>query len=343
LSLRDVGNDPANNVAAASTEPFIVNYLPMTLQSANVFVSHSNWGAVRLGFGETMSGKASELNYSKAGSDLGVDFATIHYTSSADTTASSEQTPQKMFAMPKGQGKAYTMEYTMPAVVSGLDMGMSYAFADTWNNTQSVLSESMGLGLTYETTMDVAKFKAGFSAADNIGLNTILVGSAGASYAEHAWVRSGKTYGGSIAVEAKGFDANLNIQHWSPYNDRKNAAGTAQENYQEADGLKVGVGYTAQNLTGLGSTNFSIRYGSAKNAYQTVGATNNKSEATVMDVSVTQAIGNAEIYAAYTNFDAPTGTYWKDTNGDGDYTNVTSTDLALKGMSGLVAGMKFSF
>ena len=350
LSFRDVGVKLAGNPVnagntAASTEAVIANYLGFSLQSANVTVGHESAGSLTMGLGSTMSGIASDVHYSKQGSELGHDFATVAYTQD-NGTARSSIIPLFMLSMPKGQGKAYRVEYKAPAMISGLDMGVAYAPADFYANTQSVVSGSLGLGATYETHMDATKVKIGVSAANNIGLNSAFLPSeatfagqdARHELAETAWVRRGTTYGVSAAVAAYGFDASVAYQSWNPYNDRRDANGDLVANYKKADGMVVRAGYSA-NLTSMGATHVGVRYGNVKNAFQTTGATTNSSKAVAMDVGLTQSIGNAELYAAYTKFDKPTAV--------AEHTNAgavgANTTINLKEMSGFVAGMKYSW
>jgi len=335
LSFRDVGvklagNPVASGNTAASTEAVFADYLGFSLQSANVTVGHESAGSLTMGLGSTMSGIASDVHYSKQGSELGHDFATVAYTQD-NGTARSSIIPLFMLSMPKGQGKAYRVEYKAPAMISGLDMGVAYAPADFYANTQSVVSGSLGLGATYETHMDATKIKIGVSAANNIGLNSPFLPSEAATFAnqdarhelaETAWVRSGTTYGVSAAVAAYGFDASVDLV----------------ANYKKADGMVVRAGYSA-NLTSMGATHVGVRYGNVKNAFQTTGATTNSSKAVAMDVGLTQSIGNAELYAAYTKFDKPTAVA-EHTNGGAVGVNST---ISLKEMSGFVAGMKYSW
>lgn len=58
-----------------------------------------------------------------------------------------------------------------------------------------------------------------------------------------------------------------------------------------------------------------------------------------MDVGLTQSIGNAELYAAYTKFDKPTAVAEHTYTG----TVAANTTINLKEMSGFVAGMKYSW
>ena len=350
LAFRDVqnvrnaarGEDHANSI----TETYIANTQMMSLQSANVSVAHSSWGSLTMGLGATMSGTASDVNYSKQGSELGRDFATVHY---AEATGDNTHgyTPLYMMSMPKGQDKAYRVEYKMPSMVNGLEMAASYAPVTTLAATQSVLAKSMGMGATYQTQMDIAKVKFGVSAANNIGLNNAdLTSGTDAGGTNHlpgqtARVRSGTTMGVSAAVAAQGFDASLAYQSWKPYNDRLDSNGAAVANYQDANGLVLRAGYS-MNLTAMGATHFGVRYANVKNALQTAGAATNASKASVMDLGVTQAIGNAELYAAYTSFDKPTGTVEHQIRRHHAHADGRE-DLALKKMSGFVAGMQYSW
>lgn len=346
LAFRDVQNARDEGHANSITETYIANTQMMSLQSANVSVAHSSWGSLTMGLGATMSGTASDVNYSKQGSELGRDFATVHY---AEATGANTHgyTPLYMMSMPKGQDKAFRVEYKMPSMVNGLEMAASYAPVTTLAATQSVLAKSMGMGATYQTQMDIAKVKFGVSAANNIGLNNAnLTSGTDAGGVNHlagqtARVRSGTTMGVSAAVAAQGFDASLAYQSWKPYNDRLNDLGVAAADYQDANGLVLRAGYS-MNLTAMGATHFGVRYANVKNALQTAGAATNASKASVMDLGVTQAIGNAELYAAYTSFDKPTGTVEHTIRRHHAHT-LGQEILALKKMSGFVAGMQYSW
>ncbi len=332
---------------------------------AETHVAHADFGAITLGYASTMSAGASDVTFSKQGSEIGVDYATIGYNSSGIIQAVN---PMLTLPLQGGQGllnaPVVRVGYRMPTMIAGMKMGIDYLPSNSISQSFGVGARSFGAGMTYDGTFDGAKFKLGMSMASNIAIGSprlranFTTNPAAApnglndnigEMADTVYMRAGNAMGLSAALLMQGFDISVAYAQNSPYNDRKlistspeAAPAAVQDKFKKASTVTVRAGYTTQLVAGS-DTHFGVRYLDSKNVFQSTGATDgNKSHGSVMDAGVTHMVGGAQLYAGYTKFgDFTTNSTFAINDADTD--GSLSTEQKATGFSGFVVGAGYSF
>ena len=151
------------------------NYFPVNanVSVAEAHVAHSDFGAVTLGLASTMSAGASDVTFSKQGSEIGVDYATVQYHNSGN---SRYVTPMLALPLQGGQGllnaPVVRVGYRMLTMVAGMKMGVDYLPSNSISQTFGVGARSLGAGMTYDGTFDGGQFKLGMSMANNVAIGS---------------------------------------------------------------------------------------------------------------------------------------------------------------------------
>ena len=344
------------------------NYFPVNanVSVAEAHVAHSDFGAVTLGLASTMSAGASDVTFSKQGSEIGVDYATVAYHNSGATRA---VTPMLALPLQGGQGllnaPVVRVGYRMPTMVAGMKMGIDYLPSNSISQSFGVGARSLGAGMTYDGTFDGGQFKLGMSMANNVAIGSPRLranittapaatpnglNNKASEMADTVYMRSGNAMGLSAALLMQGFDISVAYAQNSPYNDRKKIStdttiatpAAAMDKYVKASTVTVRAGYTTQLVAGS-DTHFGVRYLDSKNVFQSSGAADgNKSHGSVLDAGVTHMVGGAQLYAGYTKF----GDFTANTTfalDDAGIDGSLSTEQKATGFSGIVAGVGYSF
>jgi len=361
-----LGNIVFGNTATTHTYPQQLssaahqqNRHSLTARLYDVHLSHPRFGFLSLGVDRTMSADAAGVSYSKQGSEIAYDFNAVKLVkdpSSFDGDFDNSSVYLFHFiSFPAGQNITDRIEYRLK--FKGLSVGLSYV-PQRFKNYElgySVLEGSKGVGAIYEVPFDKSKFKFGFSYATEIGLGSAKIGSSSSALSQAGfseWTRSGNTLSVSAATIANGVDFSMSAGIWNPYNNRAaDIEGNIADEYTPATSLLIKLGY-AHNFIASGETHFGVRHRVIRNAFQSSGeVAGNKSSADLIDVGVTQSIGNAEIYSGITRIYHITAHSQHDLGFGDDRSSGSSGELViynnkeqkLQSLTGFVTGLKYSF